>query len=46
MKAIVQATYGTHDVLELTDIDKPQAKDDECSYAFTPPASIRASGIS
>jgi NADPH:quinone reductase-like Zn-dependent oxidoreductase len=29
MKAIVQDTYGSPDVLELKDIDKPVAKDDE-----------------
>src|SRR5436305_10645055 len=29
MKAIVQANYGSPDVLQLRDIDKPVAKDDE-----------------
>jgi NADPH:quinone reductase-like Zn-dependent oxidoreductase len=29
MKAIVQAKYGSSDVLELKDIDKPVVKDDE-----------------
>lgn len=29
MKAIVQDTYGSPDVLELRDIDRPQAADDE-----------------
>jgi NADPH:quinone reductase-like Zn-dependent oxidoreductase len=29
MKAIVQATYGSPDVLQLKDIDKPIVKDDE-----------------
>ena len=29
MKAIVQDTYGSPDVLELRDIDKPVVKDDE-----------------
>jgi NADPH:quinone reductase-like Zn-dependent oxidoreductase len=29
MKAIVQDKYGSADVLELTDIDKPTPKDDE-----------------
>jgi NADPH:quinone reductase-like Zn-dependent oxidoreductase len=29
MKAIVQDTYGSTDVLELRDIDKPEAADDE-----------------
>ncbi|HET6754480.1 MAG TPA: hypothetical protein VFH23_11085 [Jiangellaceae bacterium] len=29
MKAIVQDTYGSADVLELRDIDKPEIADDE-----------------
>jgi NADPH:quinone reductase-like Zn-dependent oxidoreductase len=29
VKAIVQDTYGTSEVLELKDIDKPVAADDE-----------------
>jgi NADPH:quinone reductase-like Zn-dependent oxidoreductase len=29
MKAIVQETHGSPDVLELRDVDRPQAKDDE-----------------
>ncbi len=29
MKAIVQGTYGSSDVLELRDIDKPEIGDDE-----------------
>ena len=29
MKAIVQDTYGSHDVLELADVDKPEIGDDE-----------------
>lgn len=29
MKAIVQDTYGSADVLELRDVDQPQAADDE-----------------
>ena len=29
MKAIVQDTYGSTDVLELRDIDKPEIADDE-----------------
>ena len=29
MKAIVQARYGSPDVLQLKDIDKPVVKDDE-----------------
>ena len=29
MKAIVQDEYGSPDVLELTDIDKPELGDDE-----------------
>ncbi len=29
MKAIVQNTYGSPDILELTDIDKPEITDDE-----------------
>ncbi len=29
MKAIVQDTYGSPDVLELKEIDKPQVGDDE-----------------
>jgi NADPH:quinone reductase-like Zn-dependent oxidoreductase len=29
MKAIVQTQYGSSDVLQLTDVDKPVAKDDE-----------------
>ena len=29
MKAIVRDTYGSPDVLELTDIDKPEPRDDE-----------------
>ena len=29
MKAIVQTQYGSPDVLQLTDVDKPVVKDDE-----------------
>jgi NADPH:quinone reductase-like Zn-dependent oxidoreductase len=29
VKAIVRDTYGSADVLELTDIDKPEPGDDE-----------------
>jgi NADPH:quinone reductase-like Zn-dependent oxidoreductase len=39
MKAIVQDTYGTEDVLEYRDIDKPAPKDDEVLVR------VRAAGL-
>ena len=39
MKAIVQHTYGTADVLELRDIDQPSIKDDEVLVE------VRAAGV-
>ncbi len=46
MKAIVQYKYGSSDVLELQDIDKPEIGTTTCWYAFTRLAWIRASGTS
>ena len=34
MKAIVQARYGSADVLELREIDRPTASDDEVRAAL------------
>ncbi len=46
MKAIVHHKYGSPDVLELRDIDKPGIGDDEVLETFTRPAWIGASGTS
>jgi NADPH:quinone reductase-like Zn-dependent oxidoreductase len=39
MKAIVQDTYGSADVLELSDIDTPEIADDEVLVR------VRAAGV-
>lgn len=46
MKAIVQETYGSPDVLELKDIDKPMVGDDDLLVRVHALASIPASGTS
>ena len=46
MKAIVQTRYGSPDVLQLKDVDKPSSKPMRCWYAFAPQQSISATGIS
>ena len=46
MKAIVRDTYGSADVLELRDIDKPVVGMTTCWYACTRLAWIGASGTS
>ena len=44
MKAIVQDTYGSADVLRLDDVDPPGWAPRTCSCGCAPPASMRASG--
>ena len=45
MKAIVQDTYGSTDVLELRDIDRPEIADPtRCWSGSAPPAWTAASG--
>ena len=44
MKAIVQDTYGSVDVLELVDVARPVAGDDACSSAWARPAFTSATG--
>jgi NADPH:quinone reductase-like Zn-dependent oxidoreductase len=46
MKAIIQDTYGSPDVLELKDIERPEVGDDEVLYEFTRLPSIQMSGTS
>jgi NADPH:quinone reductase-like Zn-dependent oxidoreductase len=46
MKAIVQDTYGSADVLELRDIERPGIADDEVLVRVHGPASTGASGTS
>jgi len=46
MKAIVQDRYGSPNVLQCKDIDKPVVSDGEVWYAFTPRRSISATGTS
>ena len=45
MKAIVQDRYGTADVLELRDIDKPVPGEDDVLVEVHAAVSIRVSGI-
>jgi NADPH:quinone reductase-like Zn-dependent oxidoreductase len=44
MKAIVRDTYGSPDVVELREVDKPVAGADDVLLRCTGPASIKASG--
>ena len=44
MKAVVQNTYGSAEVLEVRDIDKPAPTDDGCWCGCTRPAWIPVSG--
>jgi NADPH:quinone reductase-like Zn-dependent oxidoreductase len=46
MKAIVQGKYGSPDVLQLKDIDKPVVKDDEVLVRVHERPSISATGTS
>jgi NADPH:quinone reductase-like Zn-dependent oxidoreductase len=46
MKAIVQDTYGTPDVLELRDIDRPVPSDNEVLVRVHAAGLDRASGTS
>ena len=46
MRAIVQDRYGSPDVLELREIDKPVVEDDEVLVEFTRLPSIQTSGTS
>lgn len=46
MKAIVQNRYGSADVLELREIDKPVAADDEVLVRFARLPSIQMCGTS
>jgi hypothetical protein len=46
MKAIVQDTYGTEDVLEYRDIDKPAPGTARCWCGCARPAWTGASGTS
>jgi NADPH:quinone reductase-like Zn-dependent oxidoreductase len=46
MKAIVQDSYGSADVLELRDIDKPEIADDEVLVRVRAAGVDRASGTS
>jgi len=45
MKAIVQDKYGSVDVLELRDVERPQPGTTSCSSVFMRGVSTRASGI-
>ena len=44
MKAIVQDVYGSPDVLQLREIEKPAIGEDEVLLRVPRPGSIRASG--
>jgi hypothetical protein len=44
MKAIVYHEYGSPDVVELKDIDKPLSKTMRCWYAFTRLRSTASTG--
>lgn len=46
MKAIVQDRYGPPDVLELKDIDRPEANDDEVLVRVQAAASMPPTGTS
>jgi hypothetical protein len=46
MKAIVQDSYGTADVLELEDMDRPVTGSGTCCSAFTRPAHSSGTGTS
>jgi hypothetical protein len=46
MNAVVQDSYGSADVLELRDIDRPVVGMTRCSYRCARPAWIPASGTS
>ena len=46
MKAIVQTRYGSPDVLQLRDVEKPASATIRCWYVSTQRPSISATGIS
>jgi hypothetical protein len=46
MKAIVQDRYGSPDALEIREVDKPVATDNEMLVRCTRPPSTRATGMS
>jgi NADPH:quinone reductase-like Zn-dependent oxidoreductase len=45
MKAIVQLRYGSPDVLQVRDVDKPVATEDEVLVRVHAVAAISATGI-